>query len=76
MWSKFHAENSICAPAVCSYVASMNWQQLLPIVIVLGVAVVFVWRSSSKKHEHNCNCGCAHDHEAGQPKEKAPAERS
>jgi hypothetical protein len=73
---KFHAENSICALAVCSYVASMNWQQLLPIVIVLGVAVVFVWRSSSTKHDHSCGCGCVHDHETDHQKGKAPAEHS
>ncbi len=53
--------------ADCSYVAPMNWQQFLPMIIVLGVAVGFVWWSSSKKHDHGCNCGCAHDkHDEGQ----------
>jgi len=54
-------KNSICAIWVCSYVASMNWQQFLPLLIVLGVGVVFVWRSSSpQKHDHDCGCGCTH----------------
>jgi len=73
---EFHAENSICALTVCSYVASMNWQQILPIVIVLGVAVFFVWRSSSQKHDHSCGCGCAHEPEDKNQKEKSTAERS
>jgi hypothetical protein len=38
----------------------MNWQQLVPIGVVLGVAAIFVWRASSPKHGHGCNCGCAH----------------
>ena len=61
---KFHAENSICTPADCSYVASMNWQQLITLSIVLAVAILFVWRSSGKKSGHGsgCNCGCPHDH--------------
>jgi hypothetical protein len=49
----------------------MNWQQFLPLVIVLGVAVVFVWRSSGeKKHRPSCGCGCEHDHAAETKKEK------
>ncbi len=68
----FHAENSICAIPVCSYVASMNWQQVLTLVIVLGVTAIVVWRSSSPhKHNRDCNCGCDHDHEAGNQKQKA-----
>jgi hypothetical protein len=41
----------------------MNWQQFLPLFIVLVVAVIFVWRSSSSK-QTGCgsNCGCSHDH--------------
>ncbi len=43
----------------------MNWQQLITLSIVLGVAILFVWRSSGKKPEHGsgCNCGCPHDHQ-------------
>lgn len=68
----FHAENSICAIPVCSYVASMNWQQVLTLVIVLGVTAIVVWRSSSPhKHNRGCNCGCDHDPEAGNQKQKA-----
>ena len=61
---KFHAENSICTAADCSYVASMNWQQLVTLSIVFAVAIVFVWRSSGKKTGHNsgCKCGCDHGH--------------
>ncbi len=47
----------------------MNWQQFLPLAIVLGVGAVFVWRSSGpKKHEHSADCGCVHE-------EKTPAEK-
>ena len=50
----------------------MSWQNILTLVIVLGVAVFFVWRSSgAKKHNHSCNCGCAHEDAAGAPKDKA-----
>jgi hypothetical protein len=63
MPAKFHTENSICAIRVCGYVAVMNWQEILPLIIVLGVAAIFVWRSSSPdKHEHGCDCDCHHDH--------------
>jgi len=65
-------KNSICAILVCSYVATMSWQQFLPLMMVLGVAVVFVWRSSDpKKHDHGCNCGCPHDHKDEEHKESA-----
>ena len=49
----------------------MNWQQFVPLVIVLGVAMILVWRSSGKKT--NCGCGdnCAHDHQAEKKKEHA-----
>jgi len=41
----------------------MNWQQFLPLFIVLVVAVIFVWRSSGgKKTGCGSNCGCSHDH--------------
>ncbi len=41
----------------------MNWQQVVPIVLVLGVAFVFIWRSSGqKKHVHGDHCGCDHQH--------------
>ena len=47
----------------------MSWQQFLPLVIVLGVAVIFVWRSSTpKKHEHGCDCGCPNHNENESPK--------
>ncbi len=50
----------------------MNWQQFLPLLIVLGVGAIFVWRSSSpKKHEHSANCGCDHEHDTEKPKDKA-----
>jgi len=41
----------------------MNWQQFVPMAIVLGIAVFFVWRSSGQKkheHDHSCGCGCEH----------------
>ena len=48
----------------------MNWQQFIPLIIVLAVGAIFVWRSSSpKKHEHDCHCDC-HEHE---PKPEDPA---
>lgn len=50
----------------------MNWQEILPIIIVLAVGAIFVWRSSSPdKHEHSCNCDCHHGHE-GKSKKEAP----
>jgi hypothetical protein len=49
----------------------MNWQQFLPLLIVLGVGATFVWRSSSpKKHEHSANCGCDHEHDTEIQKDK------
>jgi hypothetical protein len=53
----------------------MNWQQFLPLFIVLVVAVIFVWRSSGSK-ETDCDghCGCSHHHhdsEAGKDKPRA-----
>jgi len=47
------------------------WQQFVPLVIVLGVAMILVWRSSGKKA--NCGCGgdCAHDHQGEKKKENA-----
>jgi hypothetical protein len=42
----------------------MTWPQFLPVLIVLGVGVVFVWRSSTpKKHEHDEHCGCGQEHD-------------
>lgn len=39
----------------------MNWQQFLPLVIVLVAVVLFVWRSSGKKSgKCGCKCGCSH----------------
>ncbi len=65
---------SICAIPDCGYVGDMKWQELLPLVAVLGVAVFFVWRSSSqKKHEHGCGCGCPHEPEAETKKNNPPA---
>lgn len=65
------AENSICAPADCDYVGGMSWQNILTLVIVLGVAMIFVWRSSGKDHKHGCGCGCAHEDETESKKDKA-----
>ena len=66
-----HLENSICEIPVCRYVATMNWQMILPLLIFLGVAAM-IWRSSgTKKHNHGCGCGCAHEDDAGTRKDKA-----
>ena len=68
-------KNSICAFGFSGYVGSMNWQQFLPMILVLGVAVFFVWRSSSqKKHDHGCGCGCEHTDDA-ETKKTNPTER-
>jgi hypothetical protein len=50
----------------------MNWQQLLPLVIVLVAVVLFVWRSSGKK-SGGCGCqrGCSHESESTAKKEEA-----
>jgi hypothetical protein len=72
---EFHAENSICAIPVCSYVGCMSWQNILTLVIVLGVAVFFVWRSSGSK-KHGCNCGCGHEHAPENQKDKAAPDPS
>jgi hypothetical protein len=65
-------ENSICTNPVCRYVGCMSWQNVLTLVVVLGVATVFVWRSSgTKKHNHGCGCGCAHEGDAETQKDKA-----
>jgi len=66
-----HAENSICAAAVCRYVGGMSWPDIATLVIVLGVATFFVWRSSgTRNHKHNCGCGCAHENPTETPKDK------
>jgi len=50
----------------------MNWRQFIPVMIVLGVAMIFVWRSSGKKTGCGCNGnGCAHDHPGEKKKENA-----
>ena len=78
----FHAKNSICTTADCSYVAYMNWQQLITLSLVLAVAILFVWRSSGKPtgHGSGCNCGCPHDEadatHAKAGKKAAPATQS
>jgi hypothetical protein len=48
----------------------MNWQQFLPLVIVLAAVVLFVWRSSGKK-SGGCagKCNCSHDHSPEAKKE-------
>ena len=66
-------QNSICEILKCSYVGTMNWQQLLPLAAVLGVAVFLVWRSSGqKKHDHDCGCGCEHGNESDAGKKAQP----
>jgi hypothetical protein len=50
----------------------MNWQQFLPVVLILGVVFVFIWRSSApKKHVHGEHCDCGHDHGNDAKKEKS-----
>jgi hypothetical protein len=39
----------------------MNLRQFIPVMIVLGVAMLLVWRSSGKKS--GCGSNCAHDHQ-------------
>jgi hypothetical protein len=72
MRRKFHAKNSICTLAVCSYVASMKWEQILLVVIIVAGAAALVWRSSGKKHQPGCGCGCGcgHDADAGPEKDQ------
>jgi len=40
----------------------MNWQQILPVALLLSAAALLVWRSSGKK-AGGCKCGCAHPEE-------------
>ena len=50
----------------------MSWQNILTLVVVLGVATFFVWRSSgTKDHKHGCGCGCAPRDKTAAEKEKA-----
>jgi len=72
MRRKFHAKNSICTLAVCSYVASMKWEQILLVVIIVAGAAALVWRSSGKKHQRGCGCGCDGGHDADAGPEKDP----
>jgi len=39
----------------------MNWQQFLPLAVILTVAFIFIWRGSGSK-KPGCGCGteCAH----------------
>ncbi len=65
-------ENSICAFGDCDYVGGMSWQNILTLVVVLGVATFFVWRGSgTKDHKHGCGCGCAHGDETEIKKDNA-----
>jgi hypothetical protein len=41
----------------------MNLRQFIPVMIVLGAAMVLVWRSSSKKTSCGCSGECSHDHQ-------------
>jgi hypothetical protein len=65
-------KNRSCAIGVYGYVGTMNWQQFLPLVIVLIAVVLFVWRSSGKK-SGDCGCknGCSHEHESEAKKPNA-----
>jgi len=68
-------ENSICTSRFCGYVGIMNWQQFVPIAIILAVGFAFVWRSSgSKKPGCGCDGACAHDHQAGTKKDHAASQ--
>jgi hypothetical protein len=49
----------------------MNWRQFIPVIIVLGVAMIFVWRSSGKKTGCGCGDNCAHDPTENKKKETA-----
>ena len=50
----------------------MNWQQFLPLLIVLVAVVLFVWRSSGKKSGGcGCQCGCSHEPDSPPKKENA-----
>jgi hypothetical protein len=65
-------KNLCCAIWFCGYVGCMNWQQFLPLVIVLVAVVLFVWRSSGKTAGCcGCKCGCSHAPEAAVKKEDA-----
>lgn len=65
-------KNHSCEICFCGYVGSMKWQQFLPLVLVVGAAVVMIWRSSGKKADDcGCKCGCTHDHDGVAKKEDA-----
>jgi len=50
----------------------MNWQQFLPLLIVLAAVVLFAWRSSGKKSGGcGCQCGCSHEPDSPPKKENA-----
>jgi hypothetical protein len=70
----YELKNPSCAIGICGYVGCMNWQQFLPLVIVLVAVVLFVWRSSDKK-SGNCGCPCGCSHEPGSPPKKEDAAR-
>jgi hypothetical protein len=51
----------------------MNWQQFLPLTVILTVAIIFVWRGSgSKKPGCGCGSGCSHSKDAGAKKSETP----
>jgi hypothetical protein len=65
-------KNDCCAIGICGYVGGMNWQQFLPLAIVLFAVVLFVWRSSGKKSA-GCDgkCSCSHDRNSAAEKKNA-----
>jgi hypothetical protein len=51
-----------CAPDISSYVASMDWQQVISLVIVVTVTGLFVWsrfRPRKFSFERDTHCGCS-----------------
>ena len=51
-----------CTPCVWSYVASMDWQQLVSLALVASAAVLLLRRNLSRRKfsfQRDAHCGCA-----------------
>ncbi len=57
-----HGNNLCCEPAALDYVAGMDWQQAVSLLIVAATAGVFLWtrfRRRQFRFERDTHCGCS-----------------
>jgi len=62
-WNQPTCRNNLCCePAALDYVAGMDWQQAVSLLIVAATAGVFLWtrfRRRQFRFERDTHCGCS-----------------